>query len=260
MTPCKKLELLVCSCDKYADVWPVFFALFFKYWNDCPHQINLIANELKYDDPRVTTIKTNSKLDWSSAFCEALEKVRAPYALVVMEDYLLTRNVETSRFAELIEHMEKHSIDCLHVYPEPIFTPANQHAAGYKLGDVLPGTPYRVNLQAAIWNTAFLKQLVKRGENAWEFEVFGSRRSNNLQGKFSTVVCKPEDAPFPYYCTGVVRGKWMPGAVRLCKKEGIHIDFSKRKIGWVRGMFREWPVLQPVRHAFVACKRLMGKH
>ena len=257
--PNYNLELLICSCDKYSDVWPVFFSLFFKYWGDCPFKTNLITNELAYDDPRVTSINTDSKLDWSSAFREALDTLSAPYVFIMMEDYLLTRSVETRPFHEMVEYMESHSVDCLHTCPEPKVMPTGHHVAGYALGEIVPGTPYRVNLQAAIWRVAFLKDLVKRGENAWEFEVFGSQRSNPIPGSFLSVMGELANSPFPYYCTGVVRGKWMPGAVRLCQKEGIPIDFSKRKVGWVRGLFRDTFLLQPLRRLFVMCKRLFGR-
>ncbi len=41
-----ELAILVCSCDKYADVWEPFFKLFFKFWPDCPYPIYLLSNYL----------------------------------------------------------------------------------------------------------------------------------------------------------------------------------------------------------------------
>jgi len=252
------VEILVCSCDKYDDVWEAFFTLLFRYWSDCPYRVNLIANRKVWNDGRVTTLHTDAALDWSSCFLEALSEIRSPYVLVAMEDYLLTSAVKTADIRALAAHMSQHAVQCLHVFPEGEVRPLSQEVAGYPLGEVDAGVPYRVNLQAALWSRDYLMGLVRSGESAWDFEVEGSVRSAASPARFLSVMCAPEKAPFPYYCTAVVRGEWMPGAVRLCVKEGIALDFSRRKIGWVRGAFRDRLVLQPFRHLFVYLKRLRG--
>jgi len=253
-----RVQVLVCSCDKYRDVWPAFFQLFFKYWRDCPYGVNLIANDESYCDERVTTLHIDRRLDWSSAFLESLSLLTAPYVLVLMEDYLLERAVDSQGLSRLAEYMDERRVECIHVYPENKSEGDPISVQKYTLKEVPEGFPYRVNLQAALWRRDYLISLVRAGESAWDFEVAGTGRSETTQATFLTVTCSPEAAPFSYYCTGVVRGKWMPGAVALCRKEGIALDLTKRKVGYVRGLFRDVAVLQPFRRAFVCCKRSMG--
>ena len=38
------------------------------------------------------------------------------------------------------------------------------------------------------------------------------------------------DSPIPYFCTGVVKGKWVKEAVKLCETEGIEVDLTARSM------------------------------
>jgi len=248
--------VLVCSCDKYDDVWGAFFTLLFRYWPEIPHPVYLLANEKGYDDPRVTTVHTPAKADWSTTFLAALDAIPSRRVLVVMEDYLLQRPVNGARIAELIRIMEREGAACVQVFPDG--APSRRHPSEPGLGIVAKGQPFRVTLQAAVWDRQALRELVRPGENAWDFEVKGSRRSDVMDRPYLAITCAKDDAPFPYYQTGVVRGVWMPGAVRLCRREGIELDLSRRRVGWVRGAVRESRFLYPLRVGFVMAKRLLG--
>lgn len=249
-------ELLVCSCDKYQDVWAAYFTLLFRYWPDCPYRINLLANQRSYADPRVRTLHTPVEADWSTSFQLALQQIESPYVLVAMEDHLLDRPVASARVSELIGTMARQGAACVHLGPDPLPERALPEAPG--VGLVLPGQPFRVNLQTAAWRRSTLLDLVVPGESAWDFEVVGTQRSVSLEVPFLSLDCAESDAPVHYYRTGVVRGKWMPGAVRLCRREGIVIDTRQRPVGWARGFVRDIPALRPLREGFVAIKRRLG--
>lgn len=255
-----EIEILICSCDAYSDVWHPFFTLFFRYWPDCPYKINIIANQKSVADSRVTTIATCAEDDWSSAFQHALSEIGSKYIIVLMEDYLLTRPVDTKAIRELGVYVEANNIVCLYLYPLKGTRRACSDLCGHEIGEVSPDARFRVNLQAALWDRGMLQCLVQKGENAWTFEVQGTRRSKQMGGRFLSLIGSPDESPLVYYCTGVVRGKWMPGAVRLCREEGVTLDYQERKIGWVRGLFRDCRLLQPIRHVFVFCKRICGVH
>jgi hypothetical protein len=36
---CDRIAIPVVSCDKYSDLWQPFFALFDRFWPDCPLDI-----------------------------------------------------------------------------------------------------------------------------------------------------------------------------------------------------------------------------
>lgn len=251
-------EILVCSFDSYDDVWPAFFTLLFRYWPTCPYKINLLANEKSYVDCRVNTLHTRKDVDWSTSFLDALEQLDSKYVVVMMEDYFLTRSVDTHRVEGLMQVMRSMNAACIHLFPDPV--PARALSSHPGVGYVDPGQAFRVNLQAAAWNRATLIQLVRPGESAWDFEVRGSERSDALPQPFLSLTCAESEAPFHYYRTGVVRGVWMPGAVRLCRREGIELDLSRRKVGWIRGFARDTRALYPIRAGYVWLKRRLGKN
>lgn len=251
-------EILVCSYDSYDDVWPAFFTLFFRYWPDCPYQVNLLANTKSYPDERVRTLHTPATADWSTSFLDALGQMSSRNVIVLMEDYLLPRCVDSVRVAELIGVMEAERAACIHIFPDPV--PTHELPRHPGVGAIEPGTPFRVNLQAAAWNREVLMSLIKPGESGWDFEVEGSRRSNALRQPFLSLTCSEAEAPFLYYRTGVVRGEWMPGAIRLCRREGIRLDLSRRRVGWLRGLARDTPALYPLRVAYVWVRRRLGKN
>jgi hypothetical protein len=221
------IAVLVSSCDKYHDLWEPFFTLFFRYWPDSPYKVYLLSNHRRYHDARVETIAVGDDRDWSSGFGSALRQIPNSYVIVMMEDYLLAKPVDTDKIIALAAYMEQRKAGCLRLFPCP--GPNVPCADNPEVGEILKGSDYRLSLQAAIWDKDVLLSLLKEGESPWQLELHGTKRTNALDVPF---LCVKENSsntyPIPYFCTAVLRGKWLPGAVRLCKKEGIKIDLSVR--------------------------------
>ena len=225
MTVMNKTAVLISSCDKYQDLWDPFFTLFFRYWQDCPYPVYLGTNHLKYDHNRVTTITVGDDTDWSSDFRSMLEQIPQPYVIVLIEDFLPTKSVDTAMIDRLITYMVDKGAGCLRLFPCPgpdLPCPDNP-----LVGEISKGADYRLSLQAAIWDKQTLLELLRDGESAWELELNGTKRTNALAAPF---LCVAGDSPIPYFCTGVVKGKWVKEAVKLCKKEGIEVDLTARPV------------------------------
>jgi len=217
--------VLVSSCDRYRDLWKPFFTLFFRYWPDCPYPVHLLSNHETYDDPRVSAITVGEDRDWSSSFRRALEGIPRPNVIVLMEDYLFTERIDTARIEALVAVLEKRKAACLRLYPCP--GPDGACADEPGIGEIRKGADYRLSLQAAIWDRRTLAGLVRDGETAWQLELQGSRRTDELEAPFLSVV-RDAKWPLPYFCTAVVMGRWLREAVRLCRKEGIEPDLRAR--------------------------------
>ncbi|CAD6491158.1 MAG: hypothetical protein FFODKBPE_00095 [Candidatus Argoarchaeum ethanivorans] len=219
------VAILVTSCDKYQDIWEPFFTLFFRYWQDCPYPVYLGTNRLKYDHGRVKTIAVGDETDWSSDFRSMLEQIPQPYVIVLIEDYLLTQHIDTTMIEELITYMGDKGAGCLRLYPCP--GPDLPCSDNPLVGEISKGADYRLSLQAAIWDKQVLLELLREGESAWELEINGSKRTSDLDAPFLSVI---GDSPIPYFCTGVVKGKWVKEAVKLCATEGIKVDLTARSM------------------------------
>ncbi len=226
--------VIVSSCDAYSDAWHPFFTLFFRYWPDCPFVVYLISSEKKYPDSRVNSLQIEDK-KWASNILEVLGKINTPYVLYMQEDYFLQKIVDTTKILELVEKMRAWQAGYIRLIPSP--KPGRLFEAESSLGVILPGSLYRTSLQGAIWSTETLKKLLRSGESGWDMEKYGSERSNGLPELFLSTY-KPI---LDYYApTAIKKGKWMPGALWLCKKEGIVVDtsvrptYTWRKVLWGR--------------------------
>ncbi len=220
-----KTAVLVSSCDKYYDLWKPFFTLFFRYWPDCPYPVYLSTNHRIYDHTGVKTIAVGDDKDWSSGFRYSLEQISHQYVIVLLEDYLFTRPVDTAQLERLINYMEKKGAGCLRLYPCP--GPDLPISDNPDVGEISKEADYRLSLQAAVWDKNILLKLVREGESAWELEINGTKRTNDLDVPFLSVtgLC-----PIPYYCTAVVKRKWVSEAVQMCEKEGIEVDLKVRAV------------------------------
>jgi len=247
--------VLVSSCDRYSDLWSPFFKLFFRYWEDCPYPVYLISNFRLYPDSRVKGILVGEDIDWSSNMYSALRQITHPMVILLMEDYLLDRPVDTVRIEELVSYMQKRGAVCMRLFPCP--GPETACPDNREVGEILRGADYRLSLQAAIWRRDILLALLRRGETPWELEVMGSRRSDEIDLPFLSVT-RDSSPPISYFCTAIVRGYWARGALSLCRREGIEVNLTARECEpWQRYLKRIiWPGLEK-KLSFL--KDLIGK-
>lgn len=229
----KTAALLISSCDAYEDLWKPFFTFLFRYWPDCPFPIYLIANHISYPDPRVQTIILGDDIDWAANTRMALEKIESPYIIYLHEDFFLNNRVSNDRIMGLLAYVRQRNAGYLRLYPVP--GPDTASVDNPNVGEIAKGSEYRTSLQAAIWNRKVMLSLLKDGENAWQMETNGSIRSNDLDIPFLSVTRNPitdeiDDPPLSYFCTAVLKGRWMRAAVDFCESEGVPIDLSRRPV------------------------------
>jgi len=229
----KSTSLVVSSCDKFQDVWNIFFTLFFRYWPDCPFPVFLVANYRSCADDRVKTILVGEDRGWASNMRQALAQIPGQYVIYLQEDYFLEAKVDTLRIMRLLECMHQRRVGCLRLYPCP--GPDLANGDSEELAGISREAPYRVSLQSAIWDKEVLQSILVDGESGWDMEIQGTERSRALDVPFLSVKRDPvtnrvTDPALPYLCTAIVRGRWDRRAVSLCQREGILLDMSKRPV------------------------------
>lgn len=227
------VAVLITSCDKYRDLWEPFFMLFWRYWPDCPYPIYLISNYKHFKDKRVNMITVGKDRKWASNMILALEKAPYDYILHIHESFFLAKPVDTLRIQKLIAIMKEFNAACMRFCPCP--EPDLPFQNSKEVGLISIGAPYRVSMQVAVWRKDIFRSLLVEGEDAWEMELKGSRRSDALDSvPFMSVKIDPKtdgitSCPI-YYFDPVVKGKWTQEGLALCAKEGISISFSKRRV------------------------------
>jgi hypothetical protein len=249
------VAVLVMSCDAYADIWPAFYGFFFKYWNDCPFTIYNAANHLNFSHPRVVNLHAGHDLDWSSVRKSVLKQIKEKYVILFLEDYFILQPVDMETLNKSIECMKKYDALFLKL---ACFPSSYNSLWEYDIikedpfiGKIKSGEKYRIHTQIGIWNKEMLFNLLKEGESIWDFEIAGSKRSDEIANPCLCLVEDPKKdyvhGPITYLCTAIVKGHWILDAIKLCKKEGIPGNVGNREVEskfqyWFRWLYNKTPL------------------
>ena len=219
----KDIAVLVVSCDKYSDMWPVFFELKRRKWADCPYKTYLGSNYIKSGEEGVSDISIGEDKSWADNVREMLGHIEEEYVIMLLDDFFIDRTIDTQRIRELAQYMEEQGFDSLRLEPEP--GPARLCNRKLRVGKTKPGYPFYVSTQPAIWKKNSLIKLLKEGYSAWDFELKNTIDADNLECNFAAT----KDYVF-HHKNGVERGKYYSRTVDFLNSEGIQADFEKRGI------------------------------
>ncbi len=215
----KKIGILVVSNDKYSDLWEPFFQAFFKFWSDCPYDIYLVSNFRTFNKYGIHNILVGKDISWSDNLISALRQFPYDYLILFIEDLFIVEKVNTEEVKKTINWAIENDVNYLRLIPsQKPDKPFNN-----LVGMVSPGTIYRTSTQLPVWKKEVLLKLLRNGESAWEFEYDGSKRSDEFDKFFSTWTDTIK------IINGVVKGKWVPSALKKIMQLGIDVDISVRK-------------------------------
>lgn len=216
------VSVLVCSCDRYADLWRPFFEIFRIRWPQCPWPLYLGSNHRRFEGQGVTTLAIGPDRAWGQNLLAMLDGIQTPRALLMLEDFLIRKPVDSERVAALAAVAARENLACLRLVPMP--RPSKRVANYAGLGEIRPGDEYRVSTQAALWNVADLRRLLRPQFSAWQFEQLGSILSERLMpgGFWGTY------EPAIDYLHGVDRGLWLPRGLEICRQAGVQVDIEAR--------------------------------
>ena len=218
------IAVLVASCDRYSDVWQLFFKLFRKQWPDCPHAVYLGSNTVGCAEPGVANLLVGPDDGWGKGVKAMLERLTEPYVLLFLDDYFLLKPVERARL-EAVKTASAQAGAAFVLLSSPLR--ADRPLPGHPgIGKLDPGAPYRASLNVALWRRDILLSLLKPEENPWQFEIIASRRSDVLPTPF-LVSRKPV---FHIDKDGVARGLWTRASLRMAARQGVAIDLTRRGV------------------------------
>lgn len=220
MSQKSNIAVVVVSCDNYSDLWHPFFTLFRRYWPNCPYQVYLVSNFIEIDEEGVVALPVGEDISWSDNLIKALNLIDEEYVFMIIDDLLFVNHVKSEQIHELFEWIreEEPNYVRLNPFPKPD-KPYNDFA-----GIVSPGTLYRTSTVMSVWKKTTLLDLLKPGENAWEFEVYGTLRSDKYDKFYSTW-----QALIPFI-NSVIKGKWRRSAIKCLGSLSVPIQLSSRKV------------------------------
>lgn len=118
----ENLGILIPSCDKFQDVWPLFFSLFFKYWPENSQNIYLISNFREFKDfseKNITQIFVGVEKSWSKNMMLALQQIKEEYVLLILEDFLLMEYVDVDKLNRFFLLMQEQKSAYLRLMSNP---------------------------------------------------------------------------------------------------------------------------------------------
>ena len=213
----KNTDLLAVSCDNYSDLWNPFFTSLFKFWPNCNLDVHLLSNHKSYENGRVSSIVVGDDISWSDNLLKCLNNLHKEYVLIFIEDCMLNKKVDNLYFKKLISWVDEHSPNYLRLNIS--------HKPDYYddlVGSIPIKTAYKTSTLPCLWKRTVLQELLKPGESAWDFEIFGSVRAYKY-GKFFAVY----NSLFSFE-NGVIKGKWRKSTLKKLKQRGVKIDTSSR--------------------------------
>jgi len=234
-----KYAVLVNTTDSFEDCWNPFFTLFAKYWPGCqlPVYLNTETKNYSFEGINIIPVKNSSglekRLTWSECLLKALEKIDTNIILYVQEDYFMKGPVNSALIKDLAEKMIKEGFSCIHLTGHATNGPFNL-AKQDNLLELAKRAEYKISLQAALWKKETLLKYLRKHENPWHFEIYGTRRAWRKNDRFLCIDKKyllEKGEILPYTATGVVKGKWNMEAVeKLFAENNIKVDYNIRGI------------------------------
>lgn len=229
----KKYTVMLLTCDKNADVLPYFFYFYKKYWPEfddaifinieskrdisSPFECVYPQKEYNWDDP------------WSGRLFDCLKQISTEYVLLIMDDFFLTDYVDQNEIDRCLTIMDNNpDIACFNfAYSNSPFD--RKEFDRYVL--VNKKAPFRMNLQTCLWRKNRLEKFIRKHENPWQFEIWGSRRIRRYNDRIYHLDLNAKKI-FTYPVGGVLAdGKWRTDeSVKLLKDNGIDFDENQRGI------------------------------
>jgi hypothetical protein len=232
----RKTALLVISCDKYSDLWPIYFNSLFKYWPNCPLKIYLGSNFKKYDHKDVTMISIGEDSDYSSNLTAMIDKIEEEYLITTVEDIFLSAPVDERNlllyFQEFFDNNAAY-LKLLNTFPVGYDKDTSKRTAS-----VASNVRYRLGMGTSLWRKKILKENLVPGMSAWDMEK---------GGKFGQDIpaCDVYSLNYHFsgkqplqYVHGVMKGAWIRKAIPWLIKEGYQEHLPNReKLSWSRTLY-----------------------
>lgn len=225
-----RMRLAVVTCNAYLDAVSPFLSLLSKFWPDHP-PVWLVTDEIppKAIEQRchggVFVYPGKSPSSWCVRLAAFANLCNAP-VMIAQEDFWLNAPVHTDLIDHALEQMHNRNAGVVRLYPCP---GANEDYGDAQVGLVKPHTDYRASLQLSVWQPRYLHAIATQCQTPSDFEIGGSRYASTYL-KEDVLAWKRDATPYPvsYLVSAIGRGLYSQDAKRLCDREGIEMDVSRR--------------------------------
>ena len=236
----RSLSILVCSCDKFSDVWPVTERAFELNWGSCPFDVFLMTNLLDFDSKTLRTLRIGPDESWTKNLKSALIEMKSEYVILWLDDCFLSKPVDSKTLLNDVAWMEKNAVPYLRLRRTNNWGRFSK--SSYRIIDARE--PYRASILASVWERKYLLSLLYQNQTPWEFET-------NNQITTSTRKFFEVNRNRFSYVHAVEKGLWKTSGLRFAQK--LKPDFSAKDRGLEENNMRSHLKNYVVKNSYEWC-------
>lgn len=211
-----------------------------QHWPGDPPKIYLNTEKKDFSFPGldITCLKIGpdmapGSLPWGECVIRALDKIEEDIILYIHEDCFIDRPIRVDlleEFSGLMKRMDIANIRLIEFDGSGPWHPTETPL----LWEVDQNSPYRLSTQAGLWQRDRLRSYIRRHEDPWQFEVWGSKRAKRVKDRIYCInrdlFNENSEQVLSYAAADAVKkGKWNLDVVdELFSRHGINVDYSER--------------------------------
>ena len=213
------IAIIILSCDKFNVTWEPCIDFFFNAWENCPYPVYLLNNYIESNDERVIDLLVGEDTNWSDNLKKGLLKINQKRVFFIYDDSFIT-NIDYGEFEIIFKTAVENDFISVTMRKNPF---GKGMKFNKKLFKIKPTAKYRNALFFNLFKKDVLLKLLKSGENAWQFEKDGNKRSEHID--FYSVYSEK----LATYHHGIIKGKWLPQTKNILKRKGYKLEGNKFK-------------------------------
>ena len=218
------LAIVIFSCDKNEELWPIFYKCLNKYWANHP-KAYLLTETIPCS--LFETINYDFDVEhWSNRMRCSFNDIKENNIIFICDDCFLDNYVNLEKLNKCIELLDEG-------YANVQFELSYD---GNDADSVYPGfkekteySQYKFSFLCGIWKKDKLLDLLQSDASPWTIEYeqkYDKEKHKFLQVTGDKVISWFNDG---YGGNGAIKfGQWRPHVVDFFKKENIEVDYSKK--------------------------------
>lgn len=226
--PSNDAAIFILSCDKFQVTWNPCINHLFNAWPDCSYPVYLLNNFIPSNDNRVIDLLVGEDINWSDTLKKGLMKIDSKRIFFIYDDSFITK-LNQKEIESIFKIAAEKDLDSVALRRKRFDRGDHFNEKIYKMR---PTTRYRNSLYLNLIKKNLLLNLLKPGENTWQFEKEGNIRSKEFD--FYSV----KSWNLVTYHHGIIKGKWMPKVYSYLQNKGYSLRTNSFKIHSKISVFR----------------------